>query len=111
MAQDRNDELKRQKRREEMKKQRLAEQKRMKHGILIALLILAVCTAVVLSIAKDVDSLKGPEEVSETEEVKPTLGVKPTEEELKEQLAIAEANEEFELAEELQKKIELWTKE
>ena len=79
MAQDRNDELKRQKRREEMKKQRLAEQKRMKRGFLIALLILAVCTAVVMSIAKDVDSLRGPEEASETEEPKPTLGVKPTE--------------------------------
>lgn len=36
---------------------------------------------------------------------------KPTLEELKEQLAVAEANEEFEKAAELQKKIELWTKE
>ena len=74
MAQDQNNMNKRHKRREDMKVQRLAEQKRLKQGLVIAAVILVICGAVIWTIAKDVDSLTKPkqdeEQVQET--VQPT---------------------------------------
>ena len=83
MAQSQDKMNKRHARREEQKQQRLAEQKRLKRGLILAAVILAVVGACIYSIAKDFARFDEPEE--ETQEpalqlTEPeTLATKPQE--------------------------------
>ena len=72
MAQSQDNMNKRHARREEQKQQRLQEQKRLKRGLIIAAVILAVCAGVMYAIARDLGGAFGPDEEKPEE---PTLAV------------------------------------
>ena len=82
MAQEPNSMRKRHKRRQAMEQQRLAEQKRLKRNLLIALIVLAFTGLLIWTIAQDVSGGKKPEKEEEAlQETVQTFPTAPTGEE------------------------------
>ena len=73
MAQDHDNMNKRRKRREQMQIERLREQKRLKRGLILVAVILAVCGVAVLCMARDMGAFEKKEEVQASEATFPSL--------------------------------------
>ena len=71
MAQDHDNMNKRRKRRIEMQKERLEEQKRLKKGMLLVAVILAVCAVAVLCVARDMGVFERTAEEAEVQQTFP----------------------------------------